>query len=426
MTAATDKPVSEFRRGTKPLVAAMIGVACGASPIPFNVVPLVMGPIHAELGWDFAEISAAITIFGVIAALLAPTVGRLADRHGVRPVALISVAAFAITFAAVWLIPPTLNAWWAIWAVIGVIGIGSTPVTWSRAVSMWFNRHRGLALAIMLLGTSLAALVVPQVVTRAIAAWGWRSAFPVAALFPLLIALPLGLLWFREPRPEERPAGVADASGALVGVSLATALRGRHFWTLWIAIFIIATAYGGAHIHIAQIVGMHGFGPEVAASVLGVVAIGILSGRLIVGAAFDRFWAPGVAFPAMLLPAAACLMLMGTSQSLAMVMIGGLLLGFAAGAESDVIAFLTAKYFGMANYGQIYGMLYLPFGIGSAISPILYGLARDRTGNYDLALTTAMILFFAGGLLLLSLGRYPRLEAQQPAQPDILPEPDHA
>ena len=403
-------PASEFRPGWRPLAAAMVGVACGASPLPFNVIPLVMGPMHTELGWDFAAISASITIFGVIAALLAPYFGRLADRHGVRPVALASLAAFGVIFASVWFVPPTLPAWWAIWALIGLIGIGSTPVTWSRAVSMWFNRHRGLALAIMLLGTSLAALVVPQVVSRAIAAWGWRSAFPVAALFPLLIGLPLGLLWFREPRPEERPAGIADASGAVVGVTLAQALRGRHFWILWLSIFIIATAYGGAHIHIAQIVSMHGFGPEVAASVLGVVALGILAGRLIVGIAFDRFWAPGVAFPAMLLPAAACLLLMGSEQSLALVLTGGFLLGFAAGAESDVIAFLTAKYFGMANYGQIYGMVYLPFGIGSAISPILYGIARDRTGNYDLALTAAMILFVTGGLLLLALGRYPRFE----------------
>lgn len=401
----------EFAAGWRVLAAALLGTACGASPLPFNVLPLVMGPIHAELGWSFAAISAGVTVFGVIASLLAPVYGGLADRRGVRPVAIGSLVAFALVFAAFYLVPASLAGWYGFWAVLGVIGIGSTPVTWSRAVSMWFAKNRGLALGLMLIGTSLAAVVVPQIATRAIAYGGWRLAFPVVALLPLLVALPVALAWFREPRADERPAGVGDASGRLYGLSLGEALRGRRFWVLLPSILLIALAYGGAHIHMAQIAGLHGFGPREAAGVLGVVALGILAGRVIVGLLFDRFWAPGVACPAMLLPAAACFLLMGTDGSAATVMLGGFLLGFAAGAESDVIAFLAARYFGMKHYGRIYGALYVPFGLGSAVSPILYGLVRDRTGGYDPMLIAAAAMFAAGGALLLALGRYPDLEA---------------
>ena len=109
----------------------------------------------------------------------------------------------------------------------------------------------------------------------------------------------------------------------------------------------------------------------------------------------------------MLLPAIACSLLMGTGSNLSTVMAGGFLLGFAAGAESDVIAFLAARYFGMAHYGRIYGMLYMPFGIGSGVSPILYGVVRDRTGSYDAMLSAAIVMFAVGGVLLLTLGRYP-------------------
>jgi MFS family permease len=234
----------------------------------------------------------------------------------------------------------------------------------------------------------------------------------VVALFPLLVALPVALAWFREPRPEERPASVADANGKLIGLSIGEAMRVHRFWVLLISILLIALAYGGAHIHMAQIVALHGFTPGDAASVLGVVALGILAGRVLVGLLFDRFWAPGVAFPAMLLPAIAAYLLMGHSASLMTVMAGGFLLGFAAGAESDVIAFLAARYFGMASYGAIYGALYMPFGIGSAISPILYGIVRDRTGNYDAMLMAAVVMFAVGGALLLTLGRYPDLGAR--------------
>jgi MFS transporter, OFA family, oxalate/formate antiporter len=399
--------LSEFRLGWKPLAAAMVGVMCGASPLPFNVLPLVMGPVHAEFGWDFKTISSGVTIFGIIASLTAPFVGGLADRRGVRPVALMSLALFALVFASFWFVPGTVAGWFAFWAVLGVIGIGSTPVTWSRAISMWFSKQRGLALGIMLLGTSIAGLVVPQLAQAAIASGGWRLAFPALALLPLLVALPVGLAWFREPRPEERPADLVDVQGHVVGMTLGDTARSYRFWVLLTSILIIALAYGGAHIHMVQMVQLHGFSPKTAAGVMGIVALGILSGRVIVGMLFDRLWAPGVAFPVLLMPAIACVLLMGTSGNYAFVAVGGFMLGFAAGAESDVIAYLAAKYFGMAHYGRIYGVLYMPFGIGSAISPILYGAVRDATGNYDAMLMAAAWMFAAGGAMLLTLGRYP-------------------
>ena len=51
------------------------------------------------------------------------------------------------------------------------------------------------------------------------------------------------------------------------------------------------------------------------------------------------------------------------------------------------------------------------FGIGSAISPAIYGWVRDVRGNYDLALLAASCCFIAGAVVLLSLGPYPQLPA---------------
>lgn len=408
-TSSSPASRNEFSAGSKVLFAGFLGVMCGASPVPFNVLPLVIGPINAEYGWGFTEISLGVTIFGVIASLMAPVIGGLADRHGVRKVALTSLALFAIVFASFWFVPPTVAGWWTFWAVLGFIGIGSTPVTWSRAISLWFNRNRGLALGLMLLGTSAAAAVIPRIANWAMAeADTWRAAFPAAALPALLVALPIGLLFFREPSAEERASGLSDATGKIAGLGMAQAVRSYRFWVLLGSIMLIALAYGGAHIHIVQIVGFHGLTtPGDAANILLTVSVGILAGRLIVGLLFDRFWAPGIAFPALLLPALSCFLLMGSSTDQSVVIFAAFLLGFAAGAESDVIAFLAAKYFGMAHYGRIYGALYMPFGIGSAVSPILYGISRDATGNYDMMLTVAAAMFVAGGALLLLLGRYP-------------------
>jgi MFS family permease len=166
-------------------------------------------------------------------------------------------------------------------------------------------------------------------------------------------------------------------------------------------------AFGGVFINMVEIAKLHGFSAAQGATVMSVLAVGILAGRLITGMLFDRFWAPGVLVPILSAPAISCWLVMGDSAPLATLMVGAVLLGFAAGAESDLIAYLSGRYFGMAHYGKIYGMLYMPFGIGSAISPAIYGAVRDATGNYDAMLLVGGGLFMIGALLPALLGRYP-------------------
>lgn len=398
---------NEFRRGSPVLLAGFLGTMCGASPLPFNVLGFLFAPLQAEFGWNVQQVSAGITIFGITAALLAPLFGWLADKHGVRKVGIWSLVGFILAFSSLYFTPASLIGFYALWFLVGLVGIGSTPVTWSRGVSLWFVRQRGLALGIMLVGTSAAAFIVPRIAEWTIANFGWREMFPMVALLPLLVALPVVLLLFREPRPDERPAALSTGSGEVAGMTFKEAIRTRQFWLLWFSIFLIATAYGGAHIHMVPIVADHGIGPKQAAGVMGMVGFGLLVGRVGVGFLLDRFWGPGVAFPVLCLPAFACYMLMGTSSDMTIILTAAFLLGFAAGAESDLIAFLSARYFGMAHFGRIYGMLYMPFGLMSAISPLIYGTVRVQTGSYDTILTAAAILFVVGGGMLLLMGKYP-------------------
>ncbi|ASK88869.1 MFS transporter [Sphingorhabdus sp. SMR4y] len=420
MEASTEQR-GEFALGWKVLFASVLGVACGASPLPFNVIGFTVEPLIVEYGWTRTQILMPITIFGIIASLLAPFFGSLADKYGVRKVALYSLAAFGISFAMISLTPTaqvtsTLYIYYALWVLVGLVGIGSTPVSWSRAINLWFYKHRGLALGILLMGTSLAAITVPKLAVWAIENYGWRSMFAIVAILPLAVALPLGYFLFREPRADERPKAIAGASGNLTGVTLREAVKDYRFWLIWISIAIVAFSFGGAFINLPTMLSDRGLDAQTAASVMGVLGIGIFTGRIITGMLLDRFWAGFVAFPLLCLPAISCYILLGQDIAFPMAALAGFLLGFAAGAESDLIAYLTGRYFGMAHYGKIYGMLYMPFGFFSALSPIVYANVRDTSGSYDPILSVALFAFFIGGALLMLLGRYP----------DSLPEAEAA
>ena len=413
-TLAAPPERGEFSRGWKVLVARLLGTACGASPLPFNTIGFFIDPLQAEFGWSRTEISLGITLYGLLAALLAPVFGRMADRYGVRPVALGSLTAFGVVFASFALIPGSLAWYYFVWVLVGLVGIGSTPVTWTRAVNVWFYRHRGLALGLTLMGTSVSAVLLPMI-TVALLEWqGWRAAYAGLALLPLLVALPIGLLWFREPQPEERPAELRTASAvALPGLTLPEALRSRGFWLMWVSILLVSFAYGGSLVHLPSMLGAQGFSRPETASVMMVFGLSIAAGRLITGLLLDRFWAPFVTLPILSLPAIACWML-ATDQSMTMTVavLSAFLLGFAAGAETDLVAYLAGRYFGMANYGQIYGVLYMAFGIAASLSPTAYGWVRDTTGSYDPILFAAAVMFIVGAVLLLFLGPYPDLAAR--------------
>lgn len=418
-TAAPAPAGNEFRLGWKALIASLLGVAFGASPLPFNTIGFFIDPLQREFGWSRTEISLGITIYGMLAAFLAPVFGWLADRFGVRRVALGSLAIFALIFASFSIMPGELWAFYLLWTLIGLFGIGSTPVTWSRAINLWFFKQRGLALGLTLVGTSISAMILPFLTTTFITELGWRASFALLSLLPLLIALPVGIAWFREPRPEERPPEIGSGSAtSLPGRTLAEAMREYRFWVLWISVAMITLAYAGALVHLPSMLAARNFEPTLIATVMSVFGLSIFAGRIITGLLLDRFWAPFVMLPILCLPALSCWMLMGDSAlTFSLALLAAFLMGFASGAETDLVAYLSGRYFGMKSYGQIYGVQYMAFGLMAALSPTLYGWVRDSSGSYDPMLLAAAAMFVIGALMLLALGPYPefgRISEEEP------------
>jgi MFS family permease len=401
----------EFRRGWSVLVAAALGTACGASPIPFNSIGPFTRPLAEEFGWGRGDIQLALFWFTAAVVIAVPFVGGLVDRIGVRKVAIGALALFGVAYAALAVTPASLPVFYLLWAMMGVVGAGSTPVSWTRGVNAWFVHNRGLALALTLLGTGLTAALLPVLATWLIGRYGWRVAFLGISLLPLLVALPVALWLFREPdtRDAARTAGTVTT-----GVTVRAALRDYRFWVISGSILCVAIGVGGSMTNLQPLLMDRGFEASSAAQVTGVIGASVIAGRLLAGYLIDRHWAPLVTLPMLALPAISCLLLAQSQVSLPEALLSAALIGLAAGAETDLVAYLTARYFGLANYGRLYGLQYAVFGFASGFAPFLFGRVFDATGSYRPALHAAAVLFVVGATALLALGPYPRFE-EQPA-----------
>lgn len=398
----------EFRRGWPVLVAAALGTAFGASPIPFNSAGPFTKPLAEEFGWGRGDIQLALFWFTAAVVLTVPFIGGLADRIGVRKVAIGTLALFGITFAALAFTPASLFAFYLLWVLMGALGGGSTPVTWTRAVNSWFVHNRGLALALTLMGTGVTAAFLPSFATWLIEHHGWRKAFIGISLLPLAVALPVVIWLFREPEAKDAHDLIAPPSR--VGVTVGQALRDYRFWVIAVSILFVAIGVGGSITNFQPLLMDRGFQPQEAAKVAGVIGVSVIVGRLLAGFLIDRFWAPLVTLPMLALPALACFLLAQPEVPAFAAILSAMLIGLAAGAETDLVAYLTARYFGLANYGRLYGLQYSVFGFASGISPFLFGKVFDVTGSYQPILYVAAVLFVLGAVALLSLGRYPTFE----------------
>jgi MFS family permease len=396
---------TELGRHWKTVLASMVGVGFGASGLPFYSMGLFIKPLSAAFGWNRAQISVAglCLQFGMVFA--APVVGFLVDRFGARRVALISMLCLTLGLASLSGLKGDLMTLYVIWSALAVMAGGTTPVVWTRAINRCFNRQRGVALGLTLAGTGVAAIGAPILLGPVIAGHGWRAGYLALAAVTALVALPMVAIFLRDAKP-----AASEDVAPLEGAALKEALGAFWFWRCGLGFMIIAGGVAALILHLAPMLMDSGLSPQQAGGVAGMLGITIIVGRLCVGALVDRFPAAYVGMSFLILPAIACLLLTHGAPIPA-----ALLIGLAAGAEVDLLAYLVSRRFGMRNYGQIYGCQHALFSIGAGIGPVLLGAAHDRMGSYMGALNVDAVMILAGALVIGSLRRGgPRL-AQSPA-----------
>jgi predicted MFS family arabinose efflux permease len=405
------------------LGGATLGLAVSAGPVIIYTSGVLLKPIAADTGWTRGQISAATACAALTTAIVAPAIGALVDRWGGARVSRVSVVLFAACLAGIALVPAYFPLFIAAFVMTGVLAAGQTPLSYSQIISSSFDRTRGLALAIGLSGMGLGAIVLPPLASGLAEVSGWRTAYAGLGAIVLVVGMIASLL-IPAGRPQPSRAGTPAAHESVQSrpaESWTSALREPAFWTMAGAFFLVAMGTNAVVGHLPAILTDGGHSPGAAAGVVSASGVALIIGRLVGGALLDRLSANWVALGFFAAGAAGSLIL-AASSSLASAISGAALVGLAIGVETDLIAYMVSRRYGLAAFGRLYGVQILCFAIGVGAGPALLGALFDAQSSYTSGLHL-MAAACAGGAVAIAIGGPSALQREFDSASDAAARP---
>jgi MFS family permease len=358
-----------------------------------------------EFGWSRARLAGAFSLYTVTYSLCAFLAGRLTDRWGPRAVISVGGAFLGLGLAG-------MGGIWALWqpyvlyGTVAAFGMSTAYVPCSTTVVKWFVRRRGLAVGLASSGGSLGTFVLPPLAQLLVARVGWRWAYVIFGSAIFLVLTLVARYMRRSPEdvglfPDGATAG-PSAAGAPSPWPLARALRTRAFWMLfvilaatWIPVFIPV-------VHTVSFARDLGFSPLAASSLVSVLGIGAVVGRLVMGAVSDRIGrkpalALGLALQGLAFVA------FSVVTRLPGLYLAAFAFGFSYGSISTVAPAIVGDFFGRQQAGTLFGFLFAFAGALAALGPVGAGALYDAQGSYVPAFALAALLNLTGLAFVLGL-----------------------
>jgi MFS family permease len=394
------------------VLASAVGLFWGV-PLTVYCFSVFLKPLMQDFHAGRAAVSLGFTLHLLAAAFSAPLFGWLVDRYGSRAVILAGTPVFGLILLANRFLSVNLAGFYLFCMLLGVALHGVGPIPYGDVISRWFDRNRGLAIGLMMMGIGLGAMVMPTFAQHLIAKYGWRAAYAILGAAVLLIAMPtiaallrktpeqLGLLPDGAPQPKHAaPQSVASFQG----LSAKAAWKTGTFWLLVSTFFLVSASVQGCVIHMAAMLSDHGMSAEKVALGTSVVGMAVLIGRVGTGYFLDRLFAPRLAAAFFGGASIGILLLWLSAPSVAFA--GAFLVGLGLGAEVDFIAYLTSRYFGLRAFGRVYSSIFAAFGLSGALGPLIMGAGFDRTGSYRAPLFAFFCATLLAALIMTRLGPY--------------------
>lgn len=384
------------------MVAALFAVIFSVSN-PTAAFGVFLPVLADTFGWSRGAISVALSINLLLGGLGSFAVGAIADRYGPRCILLLTVGIAGSGFA----LASTLDALWHLYVFIGLMGgLGGSAffVVGTTTVTRWFDRNRGLPLAVVLAGFNLSFLTGGPVAAWLIGDFGWRTAYLVLGASVCLVGLAAVVV----ANPPLRP--VAGRSGGVSpvhhGVSLREALADKRLWLITLSLVVAGAVYLMVPVHVVAYARDRGIGLGSASLALTAYGIGATFGRLVSGPLADRL---GTGVPMAVCVALQILTLgalpFGLSQEALMVVLA--LFGVGCSGSDTVVLRAIPEVFGLKAIGAIMGVMTLGWRAGAAVGPAAAGFVHDLTGSYLIPFASAPVLVAVSYVLFLA-GSAPR------------------
>ncbi|EDP64327.1 hypothetical protein BAL199_08898 [alpha proteobacterium BAL199] len=373
-------------------------------------------PMSNDFGWSRTALSGAVSLGGVLAAVVAPLIGPLLDRHGARMMLCGAVLLTGVSVALLSTIE-SLLAFYLLFCVARMSFAGPFDLGIYGALNNWFVARRAFATSIATLVQMLGLGAMPLIAHFAIVQDDWRAGWLAVGATVLIVGfVPNWLLMVRRPEdlglvPDRR--AVATAAGdpeppALVEpvFTRAQALRTPTFWLLSLFTLLVYPVQAGVSLHQAPHLIELGLSTTVAATTVSTFSLMSAGAGLAFGALGRR-----VTVRATLVLIGLCqgigAVVMISIASAAQAYVAAAIFGIGIGGLITMLPIAWADYFGRRSFGAIRGVALSVQVVAQAAGPVLSGALRDWTDDYTLSLEVLAALAFAGaGVALLT--RAPR------------------
>jgi MFS transporter, OFA family, oxalate/formate antiporter len=430
---------TQHRAGASPLIARLpffygwviLGCVCCAAVArqgpAVATLSIFVEPMTGDFGWSRTALSGAVSLGGVMAAVLSPLIGPMLDRRGAR---MMLCSAVLVTGACTMALSLTqsLLAFYVFFCIARMNFAGPFDIGIYGALNTWFVERRPLANAIVNLAHMAGLAAVPLIAYAAMAEHGWRAGWLAVGVTVLLVGfVPCWLFLVRRPEdvglvPDGRPPApavvTAEERAAAGGAraepvfTRAEAMRTSAFWLLALYTMVVYPVQAGVSLHQAPHLIERGLSAATAATIVSVFSLSAGFGGVAFGLTDRRIGVRAGLALAAALAAAGTLMMLAIAAPLTGY-VAAACFGAGLGGVFTILPLAWADYFGRNSFGAIRGAALTMQVTAQAAGPLLSGYLRDLTGDY-----TASLAFFAAlsglGVLLALLARAPRRPAPAP------------
>lgn len=347
------------------------------------VVAVVLPPVQAEFGVDRANASLPYTLMMICLGVGGMWTGKLADRYGITPVLWVGSVAVTAGFVIAGL---ASNIWvfgLAHGILLGLLGSSSTFAPLMADTSLWWNKRRGIAVAICACGNYVAGAFWPPVAQWGIETIGWRQTYMGMGIFCGVCMALLSFLMRQRP-PLVTAHAPSNLNSALVSSQPFGLQLGHAQALLCIAAVACCVAMSMPQVHIVAYCSDLGYGAARGAEMLSLMlTCGIVS-RLVSGWICDRIGGIRTLLLGSALQGIALLLFLPFDGLVPLYIISGMF-GLFQGGIVPAYAIIVREYFPPQEAGARVGSVIMASLVGMALGGWLSGKIFDLTGSYQAA-----------------------------------------